>query len=104
MEQTDLIKYGLIPEFVGRFPVISSLQVTLDAVALLVLWFVVVPWMNILADSVQSSSMTATPNVYSCIYNRLVALVSPSAAWSSIAGPSCHAICDLHKHMSPANW
>lgn len=27
VEQTDLIQYGLIPEFVGRFPVISSLQV-----------------------------------------------------------------------------
>ena len=26
VEQTDLIQYGLIPEFVGRFPVISSLQ------------------------------------------------------------------------------
>ncbi len=27
VEQTDLIQYGLIPEFVGRFPIISSLQV-----------------------------------------------------------------------------
>ncbi len=27
VEQTDLINYGLIPEFVGRFPIISSLQV-----------------------------------------------------------------------------
>lgn len=27
VEQTDLINYGLIPEFVGRFPVISTLQV-----------------------------------------------------------------------------
>ena len=26
VEQTDLIQYGLIPEFVGRFPIISSLQ------------------------------------------------------------------------------
>ena len=26
VEQTDLINYGLIPEFVGRFPVISTLQ------------------------------------------------------------------------------
>ncbi|CAL8462417.1 g1950 [Coccomyxa elongata] len=26
VEQTDLINYGLIPEFVGRFPIISSLQ------------------------------------------------------------------------------
>lgn len=26
VEHTDLIQYGLIPEFVGRFPVISSLQ------------------------------------------------------------------------------
>lgn len=29
LEQTDLIKYGLIPEFVGRFPVLCSLQVGL---------------------------------------------------------------------------
>lgn len=28
VEQTDLIQYGLIPEFVGRFPIISSLQVS----------------------------------------------------------------------------
>ena len=27
--QADLINYGLIPEFVGRFPVICSLQVRL---------------------------------------------------------------------------
>lgn len=27
MEQSDLIRYGLIPEFVGRFPVVSTLQV-----------------------------------------------------------------------------
>lgn len=27
VEQADLIRYGLIPEFVGRFPVISTLQV-----------------------------------------------------------------------------
>ena len=27
VEQTDLVQYGLIPEFVGRFPVICSLQV-----------------------------------------------------------------------------
>lgn len=27
VEQADLIHYGLIPEFVGRFPVICSLQV-----------------------------------------------------------------------------
>lgn len=27
IEQTDLISYGLIPEFVGRFPVICTLQV-----------------------------------------------------------------------------
>ena len=26
-EQMDLVNYGLIPEFVGRFPVICSLQV-----------------------------------------------------------------------------
>jgi ATP-dependent Clp protease ATP-binding subunit ClpX len=26
VEQTDLIQYGLIPEFVGRFPVVSALQ------------------------------------------------------------------------------
>ena len=26
VEQTDLINYGLIPEFVGRFPVVCSLQ------------------------------------------------------------------------------
>lgn len=29
VEQTDLINYGLIPEFVGRFPVISTLQARL---------------------------------------------------------------------------
>ena len=29
VEQTDLIRYGLIPEFVGRFPVLCSLQVCL---------------------------------------------------------------------------
>lgn len=28
VEQTDLVNYGLIPEFVGRFPVICSLQVS----------------------------------------------------------------------------
>lgn len=28
VEQTDLVQYGLIPEFVGRFPVICSLQVS----------------------------------------------------------------------------
>ena len=27
VEQKDMISYGLIPEFVGRFPVICSLQV-----------------------------------------------------------------------------
>ena len=27
--QVDLINYGLIPEFVGRFPIICSLQVRL---------------------------------------------------------------------------
>ena len=27
VEQSDLIRYGLIPEFVGRFPVVSTLQV-----------------------------------------------------------------------------
>lgn len=27
VEQADLIRYGLIPEFVGRFPVVSTLQV-----------------------------------------------------------------------------
>ena len=27
VEQTDLVQFGLIPEFVGRFPVICSLQV-----------------------------------------------------------------------------
>ena len=27
-EQADLISYGLIPEFVGRFPVIAPLKVT----------------------------------------------------------------------------
>ena len=27
VEQNDLVHYGLIPEFVGRFPVICSLQV-----------------------------------------------------------------------------
>lgn len=27
VEQSDLINYGLIPEFVGRFPVVCSLQV-----------------------------------------------------------------------------
>jgi ATP-dependent protease Clp ATPase subunit len=31
VEQTDLIQYGLIPEFVGRFPIISSLQVSTSA-------------------------------------------------------------------------
>ncbi|CAL5227719.1 g10731 [Coccomyxa viridis] len=31
VEQTDLIQYGLIPEFVGRFPVISSLQTLTEA-------------------------------------------------------------------------
>ena len=29
VEQADLVQYGLIPEFVGRFPVICSLQVCL---------------------------------------------------------------------------
>ncbi len=33
VEQTDLIQYGLIPEFVGRFPIISSLQVPVQAPA-----------------------------------------------------------------------
>ena len=32
VEQTDLINYGLIPEFVGRFPVISTLQARLSIV------------------------------------------------------------------------
>jgi hypothetical protein len=32
VEQTDLIQYGLIPEFVGRFPIISSLLVRLKGV------------------------------------------------------------------------
>ena len=27
VEQTDLVQFGLIPEFVGRFPVLCSLQV-----------------------------------------------------------------------------
>ncbi|KAK9845326.1 hypothetical protein WJX81_003486 [Elliptochloris bilobata] len=31
VEQTDLINYGLIPEFVGRFPVISTLQALTEA-------------------------------------------------------------------------
>ena len=31
VEQADLVQYGLIPEFVGRFPVICSLQVCLHA-------------------------------------------------------------------------
>ena len=28
VEQTDLINYGLIPEFVGRFPIITALSVS----------------------------------------------------------------------------
>ena len=28
--QVDLINYGLIPEFVGRFPIICSLQVRIN--------------------------------------------------------------------------
>lgn len=31
VEQTDLMTYGLIPEFVGRFPIVTTLQVTLPA-------------------------------------------------------------------------
>lgn len=31
VEQADLIQYGLIPEFVGRFPVISTLQALTEA-------------------------------------------------------------------------
>ena len=34
VEQTDLVQYGLIPEFVGRFPVICSLQVCFPILAL----------------------------------------------------------------------
>ena len=29
VEQTDLMSYGLIPEFVGRFPIITALNVGL---------------------------------------------------------------------------
>ncbi len=28
VEQTDLMSYGLIPEFVGRFPIITALHVS----------------------------------------------------------------------------
>lgn len=28
VEQTDLMTYGLIPEFVGRFPIVTTLQVS----------------------------------------------------------------------------
>lgn len=28
VEQTDLMTYGLIPEFVGRFPIITALYVS----------------------------------------------------------------------------
>lgn len=28
VEQTDLMTYGLIPEFVGRFPIITALHVS----------------------------------------------------------------------------
>jgi ATP-dependent Clp protease ATP-binding subunit ClpX len=27
VEQADLVEYGLIPEFVGRFPIICNLEV-----------------------------------------------------------------------------
>ena len=29
VEQTDLMTYGLIPEFVGRFPIVTTLQVSI---------------------------------------------------------------------------
>ena len=38
VEQTDLMTYGLIPEFVGRFPIVTTLQVSRCIVQTIGFW------------------------------------------------------------------